>query len=88
MFSDSMTQRIDYKEFNRNTPNHQTFFNSFRGATSKSLQHYVEPTLDDIKPEVSIIHCGTNDIAPHPHTSILSDIEIVEEIRNIGLKCK
>ena len=88
VFADSMTQRISFKEFNRHTPEHQTSFNTFRGANSKSMQYYVEPTLESTQSDICIIHCGTNDISPRPNTSIQTDDQITNEIKKIGDKCK
>ena len=87
MLSDSMSRRIKHQVFNRCTPKHQTYFHSFRGATSKSLQHYVEPTISEEHHDTILIHCGTNDIAPQPGISKLADKEIVEEICKVGMKC-
>ena len=63
-FSDSVAQRIIYREFNRWTDNHQTHFYSFRGATSKSLTHYIEPTILNEKHDTAIIHTAGQMILP------------------------
>ena len=88
VFGDSMTKRISPREFNHHTPQHHTIFRSFPGANTKSLQHYIEPTLTEEDADIAIIHVGTNDIAPRPNTHVMNDVEITEEIMKIALKCK
>ena len=63
--------------------NGKAFFRSFRCANSKQLNHYIIPTLVDDKPDVILLHVGTNDIL-----SNASDTELANNIINIGLNCK
>ena len=89
IFSDSMARRISSREFNRHTPNQQTLFRSFPGANCKSLQSYVEPTLNEESVDTVAIHIGTNDLSPRPNTQApLTDAQIAHEIQMIAAKCK
>ena len=45
----------------------KAFFRSFSGANSKQLNHYIIPTLVDDKPDVVLLHVGTNDILSNPN---------------------
>ena len=83
-----MTKRVNVKRFNTLIPNCQSYFQSFDGAISKELNHYVEHQLKNDKQDLAIIHVGTNDLSPRPQKPALSDAEIVSEIEQIGVKCK
>ena len=88
VFWDSMAKRIVPREFNRHTPAHRTFFNWFRGANTKSLSYYVEDTLLEENIDTDFIHCGTNDIDPRPNKHVFTDEKIIQNLKNIGKKCK
>ena len=87
VFSDSMTKRINRREFNQHTEGHSTYFNCFPGATTKSLKYYVQPTLADETNDLAIVHVGTNDIAPRPNMQKLSNEAVAEGIIEIGKRC-
>ena len=87
VFSDSMTKRIKPYEFNNLTPNSQTKFRSFPGANCKHLKSYIGSTLDDENFDVTLIHCGTNDLEPRNNRPNLTDDDIVNEIKEMGQKC-
>ena len=40
----------------------KTYFNVFRGATSKRLNHDILPTLHEDHPDIVLLHSGSNDI--------------------------
>ena len=61
VFGDSMINRFNRKEFYRLVKGHCTF-KSFQGANSKDLNHYVLQTLNNVKPDVAMVHVGTNDV--------------------------
>ena len=62
----------------------KAFFRSFSGgASSKQVDHYIIPTLVDDKPDVVLLHVGTNDIL-----SNANDAELANNIIIIGLNCK
>ena len=42
--------------FNKELGSCKTFFRSFSGETSKQLDHYIIPTLVDVKPDVVFLH--------------------------------
>ena len=47
---------------NRALTNGKARFKYFRGATSKELLHYIDPTLKESNFEVAVIHVGINDL--------------------------
>ena len=56
---DSHVKRIRRIDFNKELRNGKTYFRSLSGATSKQLDHYIIPSLNDDKPDAVIIHVGT-----------------------------
>ena len=79
----SYVRRIRRLDFNKELRSSKAFFRSFSGANSKQLNHYIIPTLVDDKPDVVLLHVGTNDIL-----SNANDTELANNIINIGLNCK
>ena len=72
---DSHVKRIKRLDFNKELRSGKAFFRSFRCANSKQLNHYIIPTLVDDKPDVVLLHVGTNDIL-----SNASDAELANNI--------
>ena len=88
IFSDSMAKQISYREFNKHTPNHQSYIKSFSGANCKLLNHYIGPNLKDQAFDTAVLHIGTNDVSPRPYAHALKDDEILTEIEEMATKCK
>ena len=80
---DSHVKRIKRLDFDKELRSGKVFFRSFSGANGKQLNHYIIPTLVDDKPDVVLLHVGTNDIL-----SNANDTELANNIINIGLNCK
>ena len=59
---DSHLNRIKRNIFQKSVNGGKTYFNVFRGATSKRLNHYFQPTLHEDQPDVVLLHIGSNDI--------------------------
>ena len=53
---------------------------SFRGATTKAMHHYMIPTIEK-RPDVLIIHSGTNDLKEEKDPT-----EIAQQIINLATK--
>ena len=53
------------------------------GASSRQLDHYIIPNLLDVKPDVVLLHIGTNYIL-----SNANDTKLANNIINTGLNCK
>ena len=88
VISDSMTRHIKPHLLHPWTPNHTTQFSYFPGATTKSLHHYIEPTLKQQPHDDVIIHVGTNDISPRENQPHLTDNEIANQTISIGNMCR
>ena len=58
---DSRLNRIKRNIFQKLVNGAKTYFNVFRGATSKRLNHFILPTLQEDQPDV-LLHIGCNDI--------------------------
>ena len=80
---DSHVKRIKRLDINKELHSGKAFFRSFSGANSKQLDHYIISTLVDDKPDVVLLHVGTNDI--HRNAN---DTGLANNIINIGLNCK
>ena len=80
---DSHIRRVRRNDFNNELKYGKAFFRSFSGANVKQLNHYLEPTLIDDKPDAILIHVGTNDIVANANPK-----EIANNIINTGLKCR
>ena len=85
VYADSMPRRIDFREFNRHTPDYHTYFKCFRGANSQSVNHYVDEPDSNVY-DVATIHVGTNDLAPRNKNHPLTDEQIVAIIEETGKK--
>ena len=60
--------------------------NGFSGANTKRLDHLITPTLVEDRPDIVIIHIGSNDIK-HNTVDQIEVKDIVKSIINIGKKC-
>ena len=86
ILSDSLCNRIRMKEFNQYITNGYAYHKNFPGATSKDIAHYCLPALIDDKPDMCIIHVGTNSLNKENPTEIVNDtLNIVEICRSYGV---
>ena len=60
--------------------------NGFSGANTKRLDHLITPTLVEDRPDIVIIHIGSNDIT-HNTVDQIDVKDLVNCIINIGKKC-
>ena len=63
-----------------------TYFNVFRGATSKRLNHYILWTLHEDQPDVVLLHICSNDINNKTKDKINTE-KLTKDITNIGMYC-
>ena len=71
----SHVKRIKRLDINKELRSGKAFFRLFSGANNRHLDHYIIPTLVDDKPDVVLLHVGTNDIL-----SNANDIELANHI--------
>ena len=87
VFGDSHIGRVNRKLFSNSLRNCTSRLKFFSGAKSKDLDHYVTPTLNEEKPDIVVIHVGSNDIDfRHLRNNTVEDIG--RTIINIGKKCR
>ena len=67
----SYTRRIRKNLYNISINEGKTHLNSFSGATVNRLDHFVAPILEEYRPDIVIIHVGSNDITHNIETKIL-----------------
>ena len=87
LVGDSLIKRVKSHEIKKHVARNARFVvKSFPGATSEEINHYVEPALDNEKPDMVIIHTGTNDM--YNRRSPKSIPDIANGIIKIGKKCR
>ena len=87
IMSDSITKGIRVKEFNSCLQNGNSRFKIFPGASVENLDYYANPTLEQERPDIVVIHVGINNLLSD-HLSEMSDEDIAKQILDIGKKCK
>ena len=60
--------------------------NSFSGATINGLDHFITPILEEDRPDIVIIHVGSNDIT-HNSINNIDAKGISKRIIDTGKKC-
>ena len=83
---DSHIRRIKRNLFNNSLCEGKAHLNGFSGANIKRLDHSITPTLVEDRPDIVIIHIGSNDIT-HNAVDQIDVKDIVNCIINIGKKC-
>ena len=83
---DSHIRRIKRNLFNNSLCEGKAHLNGFNGANIKRLDHFITPTLVEDRPDIVIIHIGSNDIT-HNTVDQIDVKDLVNCIINIGKKC-
>ena len=83
IISDSITKRIDMREFDKNFNNGSSVKRVFPGATASQINSHVPTILKDDLPDTVIICAGTNNITKKKQT--INDT--AKEIINIAKSC-
>ena len=83
---DSHIRRIKRNLFSNSLCEGKPHLNGFSGASIKRLDHFITPTLVDDRPDIVIIHIGSNDIT-HNTVDQIDVKDIMNRIVNIGKKC-
>ena len=84
--SDSHIKRIKRNLFNNSLYEGKVHLNSFSGANIKRLDYFITPALVEDRPDIVIIHIGSNDIIHNAVEQIVVK-DIVNRIINTGKKC-
>ena len=89
IFTDSIPKGIRRKEFNNFIKNGTAQMKCFPGATSKDLNYYVIPTLENNSYDQVLIHVGINDLlnSDKPdHQSLLQNImSVIQKCKDSGI---
>ena len=86
VIGDSHLKRIKRDIFQKSVNGGKTYFNVFRGATSKRLNHYILPTLREGHPDVALLHIDSNDINNQTKYRINTK-KLTGDNINIGKSC-
>lgn len=82
---DSHLRRINKKRLNYSFENAKCVIKSFSGAKIQDLQHYIIPPLKEEKPDIAVIHIGSNNVT---YNNLDNDPTVVaENIIKIGQSC-
>ena len=88
VLSDSMCKHIDVKGLNRVLENKEAYKKIFLGATAADINFYSLRTLVTDRPDIGVIHAGTNNIGKDDPFNIAKEItEIVNTFKIHGC-CK
>ena len=82
---DSHIRRIERNAFNNSLYEGKAHLNGFSGANIKRLDHFITPTLVENRPDIVIIHIGSNDIT-HNTVDRRDVKDIVNRVINIASK--
>ena len=74
ILSDSILGRIQMNKFNNDLPTGRAYRKYFPGATPKEIAYYCLPILRNDKPDVVVLHIGTNSTFNDDSQSIANDI--------------
>jgi len=89
VIGDSHVKRLNKELFNYslNEGVGNAFLKHFDSANTKRMHHHILPTLHEEKPDMVIIHCGTNDVNDKTIYTT-PPIDIANRILEIGNTCK
>ena len=87
LVGDSHLKRIKRKLFNDSIENEKCYIKSYSGANIKELNHFIELPLAEEKPDITVIHIGSNEV-DNRNCETLDIKETAQRIINIGRKCK
>ena len=83
VIGDSHLNRIKRHIFQKSVNGRKIYFNIFRGATSKRLNHHILPTFHEDQPDLVLLHIGSNDIY-NLTKDIINTEKLTGDIINIG----
>ena len=83
---DNHIRQIRKNLFNNSPYEGEAHLNSFSEANAKRLDHFISPTLVEDRPDIVIIHIGSNDIT-YNRVDQIDVKDIVNRIIKIGGKC-
>ena len=83
---DSLIQRIKRSLFHNSINEGKAHLNSFSGVIINRLYHFITPVLEEDRPDIVIIHVGSNDIT-HNTINNIDAKGISKRIIDIGTKC-
>ena len=78
IYSDSIVKRKDMIDFNDMCKYSSLLKRSFPGCTASQLTHFAKPSLQEDKPDIAIIHVGTNNLTKKNQTEVEIFIEIMD----------
>ena len=85
IYGDSIIKRIKVNEFNKHISG-TALKKSFPGANCEEINHYIDYSLRNDRPDCVIIHAGTNDLGNKNESK--DNKTIANEIMEIARKCK
>ena len=87
IISDSITQRINMKEFNYYVENANVYKKVFPGATVEEIEHYTVKILESKNIDAVILNVGINNIKSK-HSTVKTETDITTKIIKIVTMCR
>ena len=87
LVGDSHVKSIRRNLFNKSIVKGKSHIKAFSGSNAKQLNHHIISTLEDDKPDIVIVHVGSNDVNNYNYREV-NPIEVAQRIIDIGKTCK
>ena len=72
ILGDSILKDMDQYKLRKDLKSDKVYIKTFPGATNDCMSDYIKPALK-YKPDVTILHCGTNDLKKEKSSSDIAD---------------
>ena len=86
IISDSITRRINMKQFNHHVKNATVYRKVFPGGTVEEIEHYAIKILENKNIDAVILNVGSNNIINN-YSTVKSDVDITSNIMRIVDMC-
>lgn len=85
IMGDSLIKNINGWELKEKCGNHETniFVKNFNGATTRDMYSYAQPSIER-KPNLILLHTGTNDLSSKINGKEKTEVQIAEEIIDLA----
>ena len=91
IIGDSHVRRLNRHRLNQSFDHAKSILKAFSGAKIQDLEHYIVPHLSEEKPDIAVIHIGSNNVTYNSLDKNVTDvamsiIQIAQKCVNYGVK--
>ena len=91
IIGDSHVRRLNRHRLNQSFDHAKSILKAFSGAKIQDLEHYIIPHLSEEKPDIAVIHIGSNNVTYNSLDKNVTDvamsiIQIAQKCVNYGVK--